>query len=93
MADNSGDIKWPAQPDTIAASPSRESPAPRGRRFARGQKPEMTDSVEHGRRHIELRAQPPAHARAGGEGHRADASAKVKSVAALYAPQENAHQR
>jgi peptidoglycan/xylan/chitin deacetylase (PgdA/CDA1 family) len=87
-ADNSGDIKWPAQPETIAAPQSRSS---NGKRFARGQKPEVTGSLDRGRRHIELRAQPRAHARAGGDSHRADVSAKTKSVAALYSASDTAH--
>jgi peptidoglycan/xylan/chitin deacetylase (PgdA/CDA1 family) len=88
-ADNSADIKWPAQPETIIASP--ESRPANGKRFARGHKPEVTGSLDHGRHHIELRARPPARARAGSEGRRADVSSKTKSVAALYSRSETAH--
>jgi peptidoglycan/xylan/chitin deacetylase (PgdA/CDA1 family) len=85
-ADDSADIKWPAQPETIVAAP--ESRSSNARRFARGQKPAVNVSV---RRHIELRAPPPARARAGSESRRADVSAKTKSVAALSATSDIAH--
>src|SRR3984885_14742456 len=88
-ADNSAEIKWPAQPETIIASP--EARPSSGKRIARGHKPEVASSLSHGRRHVELRARPPIRARAGSEGRRADVSSKTKSVAALYARSESAH--
>jgi peptidoglycan/xylan/chitin deacetylase (PgdA/CDA1 family) len=86
---DSGDVKWPEQPQTIAATPNPELPASSKRRIARLErrhKPTATGSIDHARRRAEgPRAYSHAHARAGSSGHRAGLVTETESVAALFA--------
>jgi peptidoglycan/xylan/chitin deacetylase (PgdA/CDA1 family) len=85
---DSGDVKWPEQPQTITASSNPELPASSARKIARSERrhrPEATGSIDHARRRAEApRVHSHAHARAGGDRPHADLVPGIKSVAALF---------
>jgi peptidoglycan/xylan/chitin deacetylase (PgdA/CDA1 family) len=91
VADDSGDVQWPPQPKMTAPLPSPTLRASRGKELAGREKQGITGSIDYGRRHAELRAQPRTHARAGSEGRRGDLTSKTKSVVALYSASGTAH--
>jgi peptidoglycan/xylan/chitin deacetylase (PgdA/CDA1 family) len=87
---DSGNVQWPAQPQTITTAPDPQLSEPSKKKIARSERRhtrEATGSAEHGRRHAE-EPRPHAHARAGAGGHRADLVSEIKSVAALLTAPE-----
>jgi peptidoglycan/xylan/chitin deacetylase (PgdA/CDA1 family) len=95
---DTGSVTWPNPPETRIALDSSEGPARvHGKRASRGRKDEdVTGSIGHRRTHEhqraeESRGQQHGRARAGTEGHHADLSTKIESLAAMLTPAQPAH--
>jgi peptidoglycan/xylan/chitin deacetylase (PgdA/CDA1 family) len=89
LADDSGDVRWPDIPKSIAAVSTPDAVTAKGRHTRLAERPErrklhVVRSNDRDRAEKERRPDHPrTHARAGAEGHHADLMTRIQTFAAL----------
>jgi peptidoglycan/xylan/chitin deacetylase (PgdA/CDA1 family) len=90
LADDTGEVHWPAPSTTASSTP--DAAVTRGKHRRLAERPEhrkldVARSVDHSRVERERRPEHPrAHARAGAEGHHAGLMSRIQAFAARFSP-------